>query len=161
MNKSIKEKTEILIATWSGRSGPGYWGDNDFPSHDGQSISFWLSLRGVVSGDPYSYMNQECRAIVDLGLYVWLDIYGTVSIDLRLHDAGSLTLAEGEHRMKLLRRLHRKGKSNKLPELRHLPGHLLRETVIHEPIHTRRFKRPIGIHDGLISSAWALAGWLE
>ena len=33
--------------------------------------------------------------------YVWLDIHGTVSIDLRLHDADSLTLAEGEQRVKL------------------------------------------------------------
>ena len=49
--------------------------------------------------------------MADLGLYVWLDIHGTVSIDLRLHDAGSLTLAEGEQRMKLLRRLHLKGKA--------------------------------------------------
>ena len=32
-------------------------------------------------------------------------------------------------------RERRKGKSNKRPELRHLPGHLARETVIHEPGH--------------------------
>ena len=111
MNKSIRTKTEILIATWAGRSGPGYWGDSDFISHDGQSTSFWLSLRGVVPGDPYSCIDSRCRAIGDLGLYVWLDIHGTVSIDLRLHDAGSLTLAEGEQRIKLLRRLHLKGKA--------------------------------------------------
>ena len=30
---------------------------------------------------------------------------------MRLHDAGSLTLAEGEQRIKLLRRLHLKGKA--------------------------------------------------
>jgi hypothetical protein len=104
-------KTEILIATWAGRSGPGYWGDSDHSSHDQQSTSFWLSLRGVVPGDPYSYMQSSCRAISDLGLYVWLDIDGTVSIDLRLHDAGSLSLAEGEQRIKLLRHLHLKGKA--------------------------------------------------
>ena len=111
MNKSIRGETEILIPTWAGRAGPGYWGDSDFISHDSQSTSFWLSLRGVVPGDPYSYMNSECRAIGDLGLYVWLDIHGTVSIDLRLHDAGSLTLQECDIRVKLLRRLHRKGKA--------------------------------------------------
>ena len=109
MNKS--NKTEILLATWVGCSGPGYWGDSDFLSHDSQSTSFRLSLRGVVPGDPYSYLNNCCRAIADLGLYVWLSIEGTVSIDLRLHDAGSLTLAEGEQRVKLLRRLHAKGKA--------------------------------------------------
>ena len=109
MKKS--SKTEIVIPTWEGRSGPSYWGDNDYSSHDNQSTSFWLSLRGVVAGDLYSYMDSECRAIGDLGLYVWLSIDGTVSIDLRLHDAGSLTLAEGEQRIRLLRRLHLKGKA--------------------------------------------------
>ena len=104
-------KTEILIATWAGRPGPAYWGNSDFVSYDSQSTSLWLSLRGVVPGDPYSYMNEACRAIGDLGLYVWLSIDGTVSIDLRLHDAGSLTLVEGEQRIRLLRRLHAKGKA--------------------------------------------------
>jgi len=111
MNHSIKTKPEILIPTWAGRSGPGYWGDSDFMSQDNQSTSLWLSLRGVMAGDPCSYMDRCCRAIGDLGLYVWLDIHGTVSIDLRLHDAGSLTLAEGEQRIQLLRRLHAKGKA--------------------------------------------------
>ena len=106
-----KTKTEIVIATWAGRAGPGYWGDSDFLSYDNQSTALWLSLRGVVPGDPYSFMASSCRAMADLGLYVWLDIHGTVSIDLRLHDAGSLTLAEGEQRIKLLRRLHLKGKA--------------------------------------------------
>ena len=104
-------KTEILLATWASCSGPGYWGDSDFLSHDSQSTSFWLSLRGVVAGDPYGYLDSGCRAIADLGLYVWLSIEGTVSIDLRLHDAGSLTLVEGEQRVGLLRRLHAKGKA--------------------------------------------------
>ena len=115
MNPSLrtatKTKTEIVIATWAGRAGPGYWGDSDFLSYDNQSTALWLSLRGVVPGDPYSFMASSCRAMADLGLYVWLDIHGTVSIDLRLHDAGSLTLAEGEQRIELLRRLHRKGKA--------------------------------------------------
>lgn len=66
MKKS--SKTEIVIPTWEGRSGPSYWGDNDYSSYDNQSSSFWLSLRGVVSSDPYSYMNDDCRAIGDIGL---------------------------------------------------------------------------------------------
>ena len=65
----------------------------------------------MVPGDPFNYLDNRCRAIADLGLYVWLSIDGTVSIDLRLHDAGSFTLAEGEQLMKLLRRLHVKGKA--------------------------------------------------
>ena len=111
MNTPIRTKTEIVMATWAGRAGPGYWGDSDFLTHDNQCTSLWLSLRGVLPGDAFSYMNSECRAIGDLGLYVWLDIHGTVSIDLRLHDAGSLSLAEGEQRMKLLRRLYCKGRA--------------------------------------------------
>ena len=109
MNKS--SKTEIVIPTWEGRSGPSYWGDNDFSSHDNQSSSFWLSLRGVVPSDKYSDMNNDCRAIGDIGLYVWIDVNKTVSIDLRLHDAGSMSLYEGEQRVKMLKRLYAKGKA--------------------------------------------------
>ena len=112
MDKIYQDKNRNSHSHMGRRSGPSYWGDSDFSSHDDQSSSFWLSLRGVVPGDPYSYMDSECRAIGDLGLYVWLDIHGSVSIDLRLHDAGSLTLAEGEQRIKLLRRLHLKGKAH-------------------------------------------------
>ena len=111
MHSSFKTKPEILIAIWAGRPGPGYWGDSEFLTYDNQSTAFWLSLRAVVPGDPYSHMNSECRAVGDLGLYVWLDIHGTVSIDLRLHDAGSLTLAECEQRLHQLRRLHTKAKA--------------------------------------------------
>lgn len=108
MKKS--NKTEIVIPTWGGRSGPSYWGDNDYSSYDNQSSSFWVSLRGVVPSDPYSYMNDDCRAIGDIGLYVWVDIDGTVSIDVRLHDVGSMSLHEGEQRIKVLKRLLAKGK---------------------------------------------------
>jgi hypothetical protein len=104
-------KTEIVIPTWEGRSGPAYWGDHDYGSHDDQTASFWLLLRGVVPSDPYSYMNDDCRAIGDIGLYVWVSVDGTVSIDLRLHGLSSLTLREGEQRIKVLKRLFVKGKA--------------------------------------------------
>ena len=54
-------------------------------------------------------MNDDCRAIRDVGLYVWVSIEGTVSIDLRLHDLSSLTLREGEQRIKVLKRQFAKG----------------------------------------------------
>lgn len=113
MNRSrnTKAKTEIVIPTWEGRTGPSYWGDTDYGSHDNHSTSFWLLLRGVVPGDKFSYMTDDCRVIGDMGLYVWIAIDGTVSIDLRLHDLGSLSLREGEHRVKLLKRLYVKGKA--------------------------------------------------
>jgi hypothetical protein len=73
--------------------------------------SFWVSLRGVMPSDRYSYMNDECRAVNDIGLYVYISTDGTVSIDLRLHDAGSKTLRESEQCIKVLKRLFVKGKT--------------------------------------------------
>jgi len=104
-------KTEIVISTWSNRTGPSYWGDHDYGSHDGQSTSFWVSLRGVVPSEPYRYLHDDNRAINDLGLYVWVNVENTVCIDLRLHVTGSLTLYESEQRVKVLRRLLAKGKA--------------------------------------------------
>ena len=103
MNKSAK--TEIVIPAWAGRTGPGYWGDRDYSGYDNQSTSFWVSLRGVLPGDRYSYLTDDCRAVGDIGLYVYATVDGTVSIDLRLHDTGSMTLREAEQRIKLLKRL--------------------------------------------------------
>lgn len=108
MKKS--NKTEIVIPTWEGRSGPSYWGDIDYGSHDNQCTSFWLSLRRVGPGDN-SYLNDDCRAICDIALYVWISRDGTVSIDVRLHEVGSVSLYEGEQRIKLLKRLHARGKA--------------------------------------------------
>lgn len=107
MKKS--SKVEIVIPTWEGRSGPSYWGDTDYSGHDNQSSSLWLKLRAVEPDD--SYMNDDCRAIGNIGLYVWVSTGGTVSIDLRLHDVGSMTLHEGEQRIKVLKRLLAKGKA--------------------------------------------------
>lgn len=107
MKKS--NRTEIVIPTWAGRTGASYWGDQDYSSHDDQSTSFWLSLRGVVPSD--GYINGECRAIGDIGLYVWIDLHGTVSIDLRLHEVGSVSLYEGVQLINLLKQLCAKGKA--------------------------------------------------
>jgi hypothetical protein len=104
MKKS--NKIEIVIPTWEGRTGPSYWGDIDDSSHDHQSTSFWLSLRGVAPSD--GYINGECRALGDIGLYVWADVNGTVSIDLRLHEVGSVSLYEGVQLINLLKRLLRR-----------------------------------------------------
>ncbi|NMM14663.1 MAG: hypothetical protein HHJ17_14170 [Rhodoferax sp.] len=107
MKKS--RKIEIVIPTWEGRSGPSYWGDTDYSSHDKQSTSFWLSLRGVVPS--VGYFNGDCRAIGAIGLYVWIDLHDTVSIDLRLHEVGSVSLYEGVQLINLLKRLCAKGKA--------------------------------------------------
>ena len=56
-------------------------------------------------------MNGDCRAFGDLGLYVYVSLDGTVSIDLRLHDAGSMSLMDSVLRVKALKRLFVKGKA--------------------------------------------------
>ena len=122
MKKS--EKTEIVIPTWEGRTGPSYWGDRDYSTYDNDASSLWLSLRGVVPSDKYCYMNNDCRAVGDIGLYVWIGIEGTVSIDLRLHDVGSLTLRECELRIKVLKRLFVKAKAYPFSSF-------LRNTTVH------------------------------
>lgn len=61
MNLSLKTKTEILIATWVGGSGPGYWGDSDLLGYDSEFTSFTVSLRGVVASDSHSYLDSRCR----------------------------------------------------------------------------------------------------
>jgi hypothetical protein len=104
-------KSEIVIATWAGRTGPGYWGDQDYSGYDNQSSSFWMSLRGVLPGDRNNYMTDDRRAVGDIGLYVYATVDGTVSIDLRLHDAGSMTLRECVQRITVLKRLFVKGKA--------------------------------------------------
>jgi len=109
MKKSTK--TEIVIPTWVGRTGPGYWGDQDYSGYDDQSSAFWVSLRVVMPGDRHGYMNDECRALSDIGLYVYATVDGTVSIDLRLHDTGSMTLRECELRTKIMKRLLVKAKT--------------------------------------------------
>ncbi|MDP1999315.1 MAG: hypothetical protein Q8K22_06940 [Rhodoferax sp.] len=107
MKKSIK--SEIVIPTWAGRTGASYWGDRDYGSLDHESTSFWLSLRRVVPSD--SYLTDDGRAIGNIGLYVWVSIAGTISIDLRLHEVGSVSLYEGVQIITLLKRLYAKGRA--------------------------------------------------
>ena len=56
-------------------------------------------------------MTDDCRAVGDIGLYVYATVEGMVSIDLRLHDAGSMTLRESVQRITVLKRLFVKGKA--------------------------------------------------
>lgn len=125
MKKSAK--TEIVIPTWAGRSGPGYWGDRDYCGYDNQSSSLWVSLRGVLPGDRHSYMTDDCRAVGDIALYVYATVDGTVSIDLRLHDAGSLTLRECVQRINVLKRLFVKGRAYRFSDFE-------RDTNVHNEL---------------------------
>jgi hypothetical protein len=125
MKKSAK--TEIVIPTWAGRTGASYWGDRDSSGYDNQSSSFWVSLRGVQPGDRYSYMNDDYRAVGDIGLYVYATLDGTVSIDLRLHDAGSMTLRESVQRITVLKRLFVKGQAYRFSDF-------ARDTNVHDEL---------------------------
>jgi hypothetical protein len=120
-------KTEVVIPTWAGRSGPSYWGDRDYSGYDNQSSSFWVSLRGVLPGERHSYINDDCRAVGDIGLYVYATVDGTVSIDLRLHDTGSLTLRECVQRTSVLKRLFVKGKAYPFSDFK-------RDTNVHDEL---------------------------
>ena len=71
----------------------------------------WVLFRGVWQEDQFSYLNNDCRAIGDIGLHVFATVEATVSIDLRLHDAGSMTLPESVQRIKVLKRLFVIGKA--------------------------------------------------
>jgi len=127
MKTKTNTRTEIVIPTWAGRTGTGYWGDQDYPGYDNQSTSFWVSFRGVQPGDPLSYMSDACRALNDIGLYVYVNVDATVSIDLRLHDARSLTLAESERLIKELKRLFVKGKAYRFSDF-------ARNTTVHDEL---------------------------
>ncbi|WP_114970965.1 hypothetical protein [Rhodoferax ferrireducens] len=153
MKKS--SQTEIVIPTWADRTGPGYWGDIDDGSRDKQSTSFWLSLRRVVPGDN-SCVNDDSRAICDIGLYVWLDLVGTVSIDVRLHEVGSVSLYEGMQRIKLLKRLHARGKAypfNSFQRRTNVQVQLtkaldalgIKRALVHHGIDKRETYEPVGL----------------
>jgi len=153
MNQS--RQSEIVIPTWEGRTGPNYWGDIDYGSHDQQSTSFWLALRGIVADDN-SFMNDDFRAIGDIGLYVWLDTSGTVSIDLRLHEVGSVSLHEGVRLIMLLKRLYAKGKAYPFNNFQRgttvqaeltkaLDALGIKRSLVYHSIHTSETYEPVAI----------------
>ena len=96
---------ELLIPTWEYRTGYGYWGNYDYGSDDNYSLSFWLSLRCIVPGDVYFYLDENCRSIQATGVHVWVSVEGAVSIDLRMFDLRSMTLREGVHHVDVLKHL--------------------------------------------------------
>lgn len=103
------QPTQIVVPTWRTRRGEEYFGPRwgDWRGMD-DTVACWLSLRGHVPEDKYSYMRDDCKAIGDVGVYVWVSRDGTVSLDLRVHDVHSLELRELERLTKLLKALHAK-----------------------------------------------------
>lgn len=95
-------KPELMIASWPANPVKV----DDYHYNDSTTASR-VSLRMVDANDKWS-LSDENRAANDLGLYVWADIDGTVSIDVRAMEIYSATLRELEARVKLLKVLDRK-----------------------------------------------------
>lgn len=97
-----KTKPELMIASWPDRPV-----DTGYFDPAATNSSARIHLRHVDLADKWS-LSDESRAYSDLGLYVWADIDGTVSIDLRAMDIHSASAKELEQRCKLLKRLDAK-----------------------------------------------------
>lgn len=95
-------KPELMIASWPANPIKV----DDYHYNDSTTASR-VYLRMVNPEDKWG-VSDEARAANDLGLYVWADIDGTVSIDVRAMDIHSATLRELEARVKLLKRLNAK-----------------------------------------------------
>ena len=99
---TTKNKPELMIASWPGRPVDTCYFD---PAATNSSAR--IHLRLVDPADKWP-CGDDFRAVSDLGLYVWADIDGTVSIDLRAMDIHSASVKELEQRCKLLKRLDAK-----------------------------------------------------
>lgn len=93
----MKSKSELMVASWPERR-------IDIPTYDRSTcVSTDLQFRMIDPDDKWT--NEESRAANDIGLYVWCDLDGTVSIDVRAMHIHSATVSEMEMRLKLLKRL--------------------------------------------------------
>lgn len=101
-------------------------------------------------------MTDDCRAVGDIGLYVYATVEGMVSIDLRLHDAGSMTLRESVQRITVLKCLFVKGKAylfsdftrdtNLFVELTKVAAALgIHRTMVYHGINEPETFEPVGI----------------
>lgn len=90
---------KIAIASWP-EAVPtfGY----QYPNQLSGCGSFWLSLREV----PATNLNDSGdRIITQIGIYVWFDYMGNLTVEPRLRDVHSMTLSEAEKAVKLLRKM--------------------------------------------------------
>ena len=92
----MKAKHELMIASWPDRK-------IELPTYDSSCVSMSIYFRMIDPEDRWS--NDEARAASDIGLYVWCDVDGTVSIDVRAMEIHSANIQEMELRLKLLKRL--------------------------------------------------------
>lgn len=101
-----KQKPEIALATWPQGADAAYFGDRQY-DHWGvkDCDSLWLKLRAI---DPDSksgfYLDSDTRdAVSSLGIWIWFNKSGQLSIEPRLHDIHSLTLRQADAHHSLLK----------------------------------------------------------
>lgn len=118
-----KTKPELMIASWPDRPL-----DTGYFDPDGISAATRVHLRMVDPADKW-LSSDEARAANDLGLYIWADIGGTVTIDLKAMDIYSAGIRELECRIKLLKRLNAKADKTGFTF-----GNFARHATVHEQL---------------------------
>ncbi len=89
----------IAIASWPDFS---ITFGNQHPNQLESCGSFWLSLREI----PKTNLDDSGSQIVaQIGLYVWFDNMDNILVEPRLRDVSSMTLADAEQAVKLLRKM--------------------------------------------------------
>ena len=89
----------IAIASWPDTT-PTFGGQ--YPNQLGSCGSFWLSLREIPKT---SLDDSGSRVVAQIGLYVWFDDMDNLLVEPRLRDVHSMTLADAEQAVKLLRKM--------------------------------------------------------
>ena len=89
----------IAIASWPDAAPTfGY----QYPNQLESCGSFWLPLREI----PKTNLDDSgSRIVAQIGLYVWFDDMDNILVEPRLRDVHSMTLADAEQAVKLLRKM--------------------------------------------------------
>lgn len=89
----------IAIASWPDAT---FTFGNQYPNDLDNCGSFWLSLREI----PKTNLDDSgSRIVAQIGLYVWFDYMDNLLVEPRLRDVSSMTLADAEQAVKLLRKM--------------------------------------------------------
>ena len=89
----------IAIASWP--DSPITFG-NQHPNQLESCASFWLSLREI----PKTNLDDSgSRVVAQIGLYIWFDDMDNIWVEPRLREVHSMTLADAEQAVKLLRKM--------------------------------------------------------
>lgn len=89
----------IAIASWPDTA-PTF--GNQHLNQLDSCASFWLSLREIPKT---SLDDSGSRIVAQIGLYIWFDGMDNLLVEPRLRDVHSMTLADAEQAVKLLRKM--------------------------------------------------------